>query len=341
MNIEYDNKNIRLTSAEIGELYITYVGDTMSKCVMSYFDKIVQDEDIKQIVTFLIAKLDIHIKMMKDIFSSVNHPIPKGFDESDVNINAKRLFSDVFILQYIKHSIKFSLINFGFAVAVTTREDVRKFFNECIDTYQEIASIADGVLLAKGLYIRPPYISTPGMVEFVKDKSYLSGFIAELMEKERPLNALEITHLFTNIQTNALGFALTRGFSLVAESKDVKKYISRGKEIAEKHVRVFCEFLRKDEIPEPMVWDSEVIESKEPPFSDKLMMFHVTTLIGYSIGIYGLAVANSMRSDVGAAFTRLSAEIGQYAKDGAVLMIQNGWLERIPETMNYKELAKS
>lgn len=37
-------------------------------------------------------------------------------------------------------------------------------------------------------------------------------------------------------------------------------------------------------------------------------------------------------------FSRLIAELGDYVKDGLDLMIKQGWLERVPETANRKEL---
>ncbi len=36
--------------------------------------------------------------------------------------------------------------------------------------------------------------------------------------------------------------------------------------------------------------------------------------------------------------TRLTAEMADYAKDGLDLMIENGWLERVPEAANRLDL---
>jgi hypothetical protein len=49
--------------------------------------------------------------MATSIFKSVNFPIPKGFSEEDVNLDAKKLYSDVFILNYLKFNAKFSMLN--------------------------------------------------------------------------------------------------------------------------------------------------------------------------------------------------------------------------------------
>lgn len=340
MEVQHNVNNIRLTSSEIGQLWLTYVGDTMSKCVISYFDRIVQDPDIHEIVKFFSGEVDKHLEMASDIFKSSNFPVPQGFNESDVNLNAKRLYSDVFILNYMKFASSYGLLNQSIALAIATREDVRKFFDEYINSYKDLCNRTVSVLLEKGLYMRPPYISMPDRIEFVDDKSYLSGFIQDLFGNERPINTLEICHAFNAVQTNALGKALLMGFIQVTDNKDIQKFFQRGKEISEKQIEVFSLLLKKEDVPVPMVWDSEVISSSEPPFSDKLMMFHITSLITYGMGRYGVSLANSMRSDIFATYTRLIAEIGQYSKDGAVMMINKGWMEKIPCQAKHQDIVR-
>lgn len=44
MNTDISN----LTSAEMGKLWATYTGNTLGKCVLSYYLKHVEDEDIKR-----------------------------------------------------------------------------------------------------------------------------------------------------------------------------------------------------------------------------------------------------------------------------------------------------
>jgi hypothetical protein len=47
-----------------------------------------------------------------------------------------------------------------------------------------------------------------------------------------------------------------------------------------------------------------------------------------------------MRADLVSSFARLTAEIGQYAKDGMDILVDNEWLGKLPEAANRKELAK-
>jgi hypothetical protein len=44
--------NIRLTSAEISSLWTTYMNNTMSKCVLSYFLNKVVDTQIRSVVEY-------------------------------------------------------------------------------------------------------------------------------------------------------------------------------------------------------------------------------------------------------------------------------------------------
>jgi hypothetical protein len=126
----------------------------------------------------------------------------------------------------------------------------------------------------------------------------------------------------------------------VAQSQQVREYMVRGKDIASKHIEVFSSLLHEDDLPSPMSWDAEVMNSTVAPFSDKLMMFHIGVLVASGIGHYGAGLSTSSRRDLSAHYTRLSAEIAQYTEDGANIMIDNGWMEQPPQAEDRKELAR-
>lgn len=60
----------------------------------------------------------------------------------------------------------------------------------------------------------------------------------------------------------------------------------------------------------------------------------------YSIIEGGFSLTESVRKDVTAAFSRLISELLEYSKDGSDIMIENGWLERVPEAANRQELIQ-
>ncbi|MGM0901156.1 MAG: DUF3231 family protein [Bacillota bacterium] len=160
------------------------------------------------------------------------------------------------------------------------RNDIREFFMSCLSSTMELYNETTNLLLSKGLEIRSPDIPYPTNVEFVEKQSFLAGWFGD----KRPLSAIEITHLYANIQTNKLGEALTLGFAQVAKRKDVKDYILRGLQISKKHIESFSKHLKADSLPVPMPWDQAVTISTEPPYSEKLMMYHVGLLSSAGMG---------------------------------------------------------
>jgi hypothetical protein len=107
-------------------------------------------------------------------------------------------------------------------------------------------------------------------VDFVKKQSYLNGFFCNV----RPLQSLEITHLYDNIQNNATSKALIIGFSQTAKLKQVREFFVRGKEISNKHIETLSQLLHKDDLPSLPLLDHLVTNSTFAPFSDKLMIAH-------------------------------------------------------------------
>jgi hypothetical protein len=95
-------------------------------------------------------------------------------------------------------------------------------------------------------------------------------------------------------------------------------------------LETFRTFLIKDNLSSPNLWISEVTNSTVPPFSDKLMLFHIVTLVSAAVGFYSAGLSVSQRRDIALEYTGLVTEIGSYAEDGAQLLIKNGWLERPP-----------
>ncbi|NHW33369.1 DUF3231 family protein [Paenibacillus aceris] len=70
--------------------------------------------------------------------------------------------------------------------------------------------------------------------------------------------------------------------------------------------------LRESFLPSPMTLEADVTDSKIPPFSDKLMMVQITSLVASGIGQYGASLSQSPRADLASTYTRLSAKLGNY-----------------------------
>jgi hypothetical protein len=312
------------------------MNNSMSKCVLSYFLSKVEDSEISSVIEYALGVAKGLIDGVTSIFKEENYPIPVGFTDEDVNINAPRLYSDELFVNYIDQMAKAGFLIYGMSISLSSRLDVQDFFNKCVIANIEINKKAKAVLLSKGLHLRPPNIVRPKKVDFVNHQNFLTGWFGD----KKPLLALEITNIFHNIQTNAIGKALITGFAQTAETKDARDYFKRGKEISTKHIKIFTSILTEEDIPVPRNWDDDVLVSTKAPFSDKLMMFHISLLSSTGMGNYGGAMSTSTRRDLAAHFSRLLTEIGQFAEDGVNLQIKHGWMEQPPQSVDINEIIK-
>ncbi|MEK3889465.1 DUF3231 family protein [Bacillus sp. FSL K6-3431] len=331
-----DKTNIRLTAAEMSSLWTQFINDTLSVCVNTYFLEKVEDEEVRPVIESTLNLAKYNISVMSDIFIKEKFPIPMGFTDQDVIPQAPKLFSDTFVLMYLREMSILAMAGSGAALGLVTRPDVVDFHKKVLKEGIGLQDQTRDLMLKQGTYVRPPYISVPDKVDFVEKQQFLAGFFG----KKRTLTSVEITHLFLNIQTNSIGKVLMMGFAQTAKNEEVKQFLLRGGKIAQKHMEVFGSFLLKEDIPAPMSWDSAVSDSTANVFSDKLIMFHVSAMIAAGIGNYGMAIAASPRRDVGLKYASLIPEISFYAEDGANIMIKHGWMEEPPQADDHEALAK-
>jgi hypothetical protein len=325
-----------LTSAEIAQLWSTYMNDSMAICVLSYYLKNTQDIQISTIIKQAIDISKKHTYEIERLFVQENYAVPLGFTEDDVTEQSPPLFYDTFFLYYLKQMSRVGMAAYSLGLSLAARKDIRNFYHVALQDSMDLDDHVTTELLNKGLYIRAPYIVGPKENEFVEETQFLGGIIG----KHRPLLTIEIAHLYGNIQTNVLSGALCIGFSQVAKSKEVTKYLLKTREIVLKHIDMLGDKLKESQLKVPMTWNDSVTESTSSPFSDKLMIFHINAVMATSLADYGLAFATSMRKDLHVTYTSIIAEVGTHLESGTKLMIKNGWLEKPPQTSNRDELAK-
>ncbi|WP_176483713.1 MULTISPECIES: DUF3231 family protein [Bacillus] len=326
--------DIKLSTSEIAHLWGTYINDSMANCVLQYFLLNVENNDVKGLLQFALNISQDHLLFLTDLFEKNKFQIPVGFHKQDVNKNASRLYSDEFYLYYLKGMAFIGGNGYSLALGNAARKDVRNFYIKAIQSTSLLYDKTVDVLLEKGLFVRPPQINIPTKVDFVTEKSFLTGWLGA----RRPLTSVEIMNLSFNIERNDLGRTLLTGFQQVAQDKDVKEFLSKGIQIASKHVEVFGSILSESGIPTPMVWNSLATESTDFTFSDKLIMFHSAALTAASTSHYGTSIGTSPRRDIGLHYSRLFMEVLKYGEDGANIMIKNGWLEQPPTATNRKAL---
>ncbi|HMM19435.1 MAG TPA: DUF3231 family protein [Selenomonadales bacterium] len=325
----------RLSSVEIGSLWYHYVTDTLAEQVLTYFAKSVQDTDIKPVVNLALQYTQNNLKASRQVMSTESMAFPVGFTATDVVLNAPRLFSDSFMLYYLKHRTQQETLNYGMSFSTASREDTRKFFEQAIDLSIKLDNEVSRVLLAKGLLIKPPHIPTPTQAEFVESPSFLGSILGT----NRMLNGIEIGLLHVGIDLATVTKCLLTGFSQVVRDDTLCDYFLRGMDIAKKHIVAFSDALIKNDLQASTAWDLDVTESTVSPFSDKLMLFHATTISSYVTKMYGWGMSSSTRVDLHIDYARLMMEVMQYGEDGLQLLIKRGWMEQSPLAANRRELA--
>lgn len=331
-----DKKAIRLTAAEMSSLWSQYMNDTASICMLTQFLENLEDEEVRPVIELALKTSNDNLIFLKELFQKEHFPIPVGFTNEDVISKKHKLFSDTFVLMYLRQMSILGMTASSMALGFVTREDIFAFHKEVLQSSVKLKYLSRELMLKQGTYVRPPFISIPDKVDFIDSQQFLAGFIG----KKRPLTSIEITHLFINIQTNMIGKTLIVGFSQIAQNKEVINYLVRGKQLAQKHIDLFSEILKKYDLPAPMSWDTAVTDITIPIFSDKLIMFHVSAMIAAGVGNYGVAMGASPRRDIALKYATLIPEIALYAEDGANILIKHSWLEEPPQTDDRNELIK-
>jgi len=328
---------VGLSTTEIAWLWATYINDSASLCMLKHFRQYNDKRDLTPLLDRAIELAEKHMLDIRAIFTKEKYPVPDGFSEQDVDLSAPALFFDLFPVSYIYGMSRIGLVTYGRAVSNVAREDVRMFFTHCLESTLDLYNISIQLMLEKGIYDRPPMIPYPDQTEYIVHKETL---LSKWFEKQRPLNVIEISEMFFNIERNFFGVILLTGFIQVAEDEQIKRHLAKGKELAQRQIQFINETLIDEDLLGNIMVNSEVSASTKPPFSDKLIMYVVTTLNTQGGSYIGNALASSSRVDLIAAYTKYVQEIMQYGKDGADLMIARGWLEEPPHAPDRKALAR-
>jgi hypothetical protein len=316
----------KLTSAEMGKLWATYMGNSMCICILSYFLQHVEDKDIKTLLENALALSEDFLYRTEEILKKENFYLPKGFSlEEDVSIGAPRLFQDEYYPHYLKYTAKSGLSIYNIAIPLVYRKDIKDFFMYCMNSTLALMDQIKEVLMNKGLIMKPPIIPVPDRPDFVKDH-FLNGFFGQI----RPLHAMEIAHFYDNIENNVTSKALITAFAQVAKDEKIKKLFEKGRDLTDENIQQYMQMLHNAHLPSPSYLDDLVTASTFSPFSDKLMVFHKMDMFTMKIRSFGNSIAVSGRHDVAYLYSKSFVKIGMFVQDAAKIMIENGWMEHAP-----------
>jgi hypothetical protein len=327
--------NEKFTSVEMAKLWVTYVGNSMSKVIIKHFLLHVKDEDIKTLLENALGLTDEFMAKIKGFMEKENFPVPRGYTDEDLNSSAPRLFEDEFYVHYLKYAAKAGMSIYAIALPLVMRLDIREFFVQCSQATIELLEQINGLLMDKGLIIKPPVLPTPERIDFVERKSYLNGF----GQNVRPLHALEVTHLYDNLENNVTSKALLIGFSQVAKKEQVRDFFIRGIDVTDKLVEQMKAKLHKENLPSPALLDHLVTNSTISPYSDKIMVSHKADMFSMKVRSFANSMAVNGRKDIGLFYGKALVSVALYAEDAAEILIEHGWMEQPPQAADRDKLA--
>ncbi|PYI55659.1 DUF3231 family protein [Paenibacillus flagellatus] len=327
---------VGLSSTEIAGLWSTYINECMSVCITKHFQQMDNSDDIATLIDRTLRMSLDHLSFIRGVFEAEQFPIPKGFSDEDLHLSAPPLFFDLFPVSYIYGMSRMALLNYSILTSNVARKDIRTFFSNCLKSTLDLYNLSVNLMLAKGIYDRPPMIPYPERIEFIHKKE---TFLSKWLEKQRPLNVLELSEMFFNIERNYFGLILLTGFIQVVNDDEIKQFLIRGKELTMKQIHYLNDTLVKDDLSGSIMVNSEVSTSTISPFSNRLIMTLVTMLNTQGMTYIGHALGTASRVDLVAQYSKLIPEILDYGKEGMDIMIARKWLEEPPHAPDREKLA--
>ncbi|MBM7585402.1 rubrerythrin [Bacillus pakistanensis] len=326
--------NHRLTSPEISNLWVHYTRETMQICVTKYMLKIIEDPEVHKIFVKALEFSQNHVKRLRDLFIKEAFPIPKGFSDEDVNLEAPPLFTDKFCIQYIHTLSMHGAQAYSLAFSCSIRQEIRDFYYQCnIDT-MNLYNKSIEVLLSKKLYEKPPLYTNPDDVQFINKFQY----ITDVLGKPRALNSIECGNIFFNLQKSMVAKGTFIAFQQVGNDKEVNQVLQKCINAANKHIGKFSNLLLNEDLHSPRSLESEITNSKIAPFSDKLMLFHSGFLVAVAVSYYGTAAVACLRADIAMGCEKAIMEDLMLLASFSKTMIKKKWMEQPPESNDRKTL---
>ena len=336
MGIFRKAKTNTLTAAEVSALWLQYLGDSMAICVYKYFLTIVENEEIKPILESALQLAESHVLKITEFLKDAEFQVPIGFTESDVNVNAPRLFSDQFLLFYSYIMTIHGISAYSLAITNLERQDLQNYFFECTTSSKELFQKIVELAKNQPKFSSVPSIPSPDMPQFMDSP----GFIENLVGDKRPLNSSEISTLFFNSTKTGFVSSLSLAFSQVAVREDVRNFLLKNVKLAGKDAQSFDAILQEDYLPIPEKWDNEITNSTVSPFSDKLIMFHAGFLVNAALTYYGASIGTSFRTDIIANYSKVFTHAMEAGALSFNIMVKHGWFEKQPVAIDRKSLAQ-
>ncbi|SEI02039.1 Protein of unknown function [Halobacillus karajensis] len=215
-----NKEELKLTSAEIGTLWGEYVNGTAVDIINKHMWSTIEDEKIKNLFEEAIRIFGDQKNKISQFIKNEGFPVPIGFNETDLNKDAGKLFSDILCLHYLHTMSLHGLLGHPTALSSSVRSDLRHFYESCSQDGMSMYNQTTELLLEKGHFQRDPYFYPEEKPEFVSGQGFIDGFFGD----KRPLASTEIIALSLNLKKKIMEKCLSIGFSQVTTSTEVKNF---------------------------------------------------------------------------------------------------------------------
>ncbi len=327
--------NIQLTTPEIAALWTTYIQNSATMCFYKHFLQHVEDSEIEHVLKESLYLEERYNEEIRKIFTKESLPIPDAFSDKDVNLVAPPLYTDLFALSFAYRVGQMTVPHYATVLTKIARSDVVAFFSECLKTSTKHYKHALNLMLDKGIYDRPPKIPYPKKVQYIQDQQTILG---TWFGDKRPLNVMELGEIFYVIERNYIGMIMLIGLIQVMRDQEIKVYLEKGKKLAEKQVDVFNKVLKKEEHLGNIPVSMEVTDSIVSPFSDRLILFLITTTSSAGLFLLAYAMSTSMRKDLNMHYSTIMLDVAKYGEEGLEMLIKRGWMEQPPQSVDRSKL---
>jgi hypothetical protein len=332
-----DKKVAKLTAGELAHCWEHLMDNSMSNVFLEYLTLTSELEEVKSLCSQAGSISKSAIQFCESVLHSENYPIPKGFNiKEDLNPNAPKMYTDVFTLFYLNNMSKLGMSLTSMALSDSVRVDIRNFYHEQLKNMSSLFERTTTILLEKGVFVRPPSITSTHESNPIADKGFLGNFFND----NRELTAREANELHKHVFINYIGKNLLIGFFQSTSNLQLKALLQHGKELALDIIDKLGHILVLNDLPISMTWDTNVLDGQTAPFSDKLMTFKIDQLNRYGVANYGYSAAVSVRKDLKTTYAKIIADVYQYEDNIKSFMINNEWMEKPPVALKRDKLAQ-
>jgi hypothetical protein len=316
---------MELTVSEIFNLSTSYLVNTMTSVVTADFLKKAESSELKKMLKFALKIANEEVKGAESFLRNDNRVLPEPFSEKDILKSDSKYYSDNFVvlLKYRLGQDALNLYNLNFTTAINS--EVKQFYKKILSETVELMDMCADLLIKMGLH--KPLIHIPR--NEIADKVDEQSFLGNLFGENRPLSVPEVFQLTSNYLSTEVFRELLRSFS-TTKKPELREHFERGKKICSKHLETIQEKLDKDELPQLPTWESEIDTDEGPPFSDRLMLFKISLVVGATGGRYGVSASGTLRKDLGLSFLKMMGETLLFAEDTGNLLIKYKMLDKPP-----------